>query len=1032
MEVQIDAERFFQRIQKLKTHWQSNKSTLYGDADALCIQMGTLENQDGAAIYSKSTATHLYFLGYEFPDSLFILTNTSFFFMATSKKCSYLETALTSAKAPNGLNFQVFHKNKDASLNSTSFGTIVSAIKGPGGSKLGTLIKGSFPGPFMASWSSFVDAAKLTKVDISNALGLFYAIKEEAELESCKRAAVLTNKVMKHAFVAQMEETIDKDSSIKHDDFSFKVEAIILDPNKIGVKVSTESVESCYTPVIQSGGKYDIKPSASSNNEKLSFDIIICSLGARYKNYCANISRTYMIDPPPKVENSYNTLVSLFDKCLEKMIPGNEIKDVLEGAKDYLNKKDPSLLPFLPKTLGFAIGLEFRDSTLVLNSTNTTRFTDGMVFTLIVGFHDIPLATEEKIKSPPTIQKLEKFSLLLADTIYIRKEGAADILTKSSRNFGDDNTEADNEPSSKKNSSGTVNVEEIEVKRSERLAKDKATTELAAAQRQQRQEELMAKKLSEARRRLQDGNNGDDDKDTGDAAVELRTYRSTEEYPKDLVPNQLKVDLDREAVIVPIFGQPVPFHVSTIKNVVLPDPDRATYLRINFYTPGQALSKDTPKNIQALVAKHGTDYSFIKELTFRSLDPRNLTNVHRMYLELRKRVRQREQQAEEERGLVIQEKLIRLKDERIPRLQDLTMRPQVTGRKTIGSLESHQNGLRFLSSKGEVIDIMYANVRHALFQPCEKSVMVLIHFNLKEFVMIGKKKHKDVQFYTEVVDASQNLDGARRAEYDPDELDEEQREREMRKKLNLAFKEFCKKVERVAKHYEHNIEFDIPYPDLGFYGSCYREMVFIQPTVRCLVNLTETPFFVVDLSDIEHVHFERVSFGTKNFDMIIIFKDLDTPPKSIIAIEMQYYDAIQDWLNDVEITYTYGVQSINWTTLINQVVKNDPRFYFDTDEGGEKKPAGWTFLSAAASDDEEDDEDEGDSSFAEESGDSDEEEDSDDDDDDDDSSFDDEDDDDEEEDSWEELERDAQISDRAKRSNEEVEDDAPKKKLKKR
>eukprot|EP01036_Dinobryon_divergens_P021631 gene21631-29696_t len=37
------------------------------------------------------------------------------------------------------------------------------------------------------------------------------------------------------------------------------------------------------------------------------------------------------------------------------MIPGNEIKDVLEGAKDYLNKKDPSLLPFLPKTLGFAI-----------------------------------------------------------------------------------------------------------------------------------------------------------------------------------------------------------------------------------------------------------------------------------------------------------------------------------------------------------------------------------------------------------------------------------------------------------------------------------------------------------------------------------------------------------------------------------------------------------------------------------------------------------------------------------------------------
>jgi len=86
--------------------------------------------------------------------------------------------------------------------------------------------------------------------------------------------------------------------------------------------------------------------------------------------------------------------------------------------------------------------------------------------------------------------------------------------------------------------------------------------------------------------------------------------------------------------------------------------------------------------------------------------------------------------------------------------------------------------------------------------------------------------------------------------YDPDEIDEEQRERHLRKKLNEIFKEFCKKVERVAKYYDYDLEFDIPYRDLGFHGVPHREMVLIQPTVHCLVNLTETPFFIIDLKSV--------------------------------------------------------------------------------------------------------------------------------------------------------------------------------------
>lgn len=172
-----------------------------------------------------------------------------------------------------------------------------------------------------------------------------------------------------------------------------------------------------------------------------------------------------------------------------------------------------------------------------------------------------------------------------------------------------------------------------------------------------------------------------------------------------------------------------------------------------------------------------------------------------------------------------QEKLVRTKNERVPRLSDLTMRPVVAGRKTQGNLDVHSNGLRFVSTRNEIVDVMYHNIKYAIYQPCQSEIMVLIHFHLKNPIMIGKKKHSDVQFFTEVVDASQAVENSRRSMYDPDEMDDEQRERQLRKRLNQAFKEFCKKVDAVAKKNGYTLEFDIPYRDLSFIGTLYSAVI---------------------------------------------------------------------------------------------------------------------------------------------------------------------------------------------------------------
>ena len=40
------------------------------------------------------------------------------------------------------------------------------------------------------------------------------------------------------------------------------------------------------------------------------------------------------------------------------------------------------------------------------------------------------------------------------------------------------------------------------------------------------------------------------------------------------------------------------------------------------------------------------------------------------------------------------------------------------------------------------LDILFSNIKHLFFQPCDGEMLVIIHFHLKSPIMIGKKKAK--------------------------------------------------------------------------------------------------------------------------------------------------------------------------------------------------------------------------------------------------------------------------------------------------
>ena len=48
-------------------------------------------------------------------------------------------------------------------------------------------------------------------------------------------------------------------------------------------------------------------------------------------------------------------------------------------------------------------------------------------------------------------------------------------------------------------------------------------------------------------------------------------------------------------------------------------------------------------------------------------------------------------------------------------------------------------------------DLARRNIKHAFFQPADNEMITVVHFNLRDSIMVGKKKTSDVQFYTEVM-----------------------------------------------------------------------------------------------------------------------------------------------------------------------------------------------------------------------------------------------------------------------------------------
>ncbi|RDX60939.1 FACT complex subunit SPT16, partial [Mucuna pruriens] len=711
---------------------------------------------------------------------------------------------------------------------------------------------------------------------------------------------------------------------VSHSTLMEDTEKVILEPSKVNCKLKAENVDICYPPIFQSGGEFDLRPSAVSNDELLHYDsasVILCAVGARYKSYCSNIARTFLIDADPLQSRAYEVLLKAHEAVIGSLKPGNKLSAAYQAAVSVVENDAPDLISYLTKSAGTGIGIEFRESGLNINAKNEQMVKEGMVFNVSLGFQNLQ---SDSIKS-----KNKQFSLLLGDTVIINKDKTEVVTSMSTKALKD-------------------------------------------------------------------------------------------------------IDQKNEAVLLPINGSMVPFHVAFIRTVSSQqDTNRNCYIRIIFNVPGTPFSPHDSNSMKF----QGSIY--LKEASFRSKDSRHISEVVQSIKTLRRQVVARESERAERATLVTQEKLQLANNRFKPiRLSDLWIRPAFggRGRKIPGTLEAHMNGFRYSTTRqDERVDIMFANIKHAFFQPAENEMITLLHFHLHNHIMVGNKKTKDVQFYVEVMDMVQNVGGGKRSAYDPDELEEEQRERQRKNKINVEFQTFVNRVNDLWGQPQFNgldLEFDQPLRELGFPGVPHKSSVFIVPTSACLVELIETPFLVVTLSEIEIVNLERVGLGQKNFDMTIVFKDFKRDVLRIDSIPSSSLDGIKEWLDTTDIKYYESRLNLNWRQIL-KTITDDPQSFI---EGG-----GWEFLNLEATDSESENSEESDKGY--EPSDVEPESDSEDDASDSESLVESEDDDDDEEDSeedseeekgktWEELEREASNADREKGNESDSEEDRKRRKAK--
>lgn len=112
--------------------------------------------------------------------------------------------------------YYVFQNDKDKE----NFSKLIAEIKkSKSGKSLGVFIKDKYPGEFCESWKNVLKAEKFENVDISSAVAVFMAPKDDSEIITVKKACLVTVDIFTKYLKDQIMEIIDSDKVRLHHNY---------------------------------------------------------------------------------------------------------------------------------------------------------------------------------------------------------------------------------------------------------------------------------------------------------------------------------------------------------------------------------------------------------------------------------------------------------------------------------------------------------------------------------------------------------------------------------------------------------------------------------------------------------------------------------------------------------------------------------------------------------------------------------------------------------------------------------------------
>ncbi len=219
---------------------------------------------------------------------------------------------------------------------------------------------------------------KIKLVDASKIIEELRVIKNKEEVERIKKAASLSKKVLKKVDISKSETQIVAD--------------LIYEYARHGMKPG-------YDPIVAFDGDSTVPHFIPTN--KRGGKTLLIDAAAAYKNYTADITRTFLLKPTKEMKKVYEIVKEVHDLAIDMVEPGVKASEIDNFMQDFLKKKGYSC----PHSIGHGIGLLVHERPYIsIKSDEILK--EGMTFTI-----------------EPGVYITGKFGIRIEDDILVTKSG---------------------------------------------------------------------------------------------------------------------------------------------------------------------------------------------------------------------------------------------------------------------------------------------------------------------------------------------------------------------------------------------------------------------------------------------------------------------------------------------------------------------------------------------------------------------------------------------------------------------------------